>query len=62
MEPKTFLDLLSWSMQDSARQVRLSLGRRSSRTTREQALRQVAMLQAAKEANATALSSITATG
>ena len=40
---------LCQSMQDSARQVRLSLGRPSSRATRQQALEQVAMLQAAKE-------------
>ena len=40
-------------MQDSARQVRLSLGRPSSRATRQQALQQVAMLKAAKEAQQT---------
>ena len=50
MERQTFLDSLFQSMRDSARQVRLLLGRPSSRATREQALRQVAMLQAAKEA------------
>jgi len=49
MGEQTFLDSLSQSMQDSARQVRLSLGRPSSRATRQQALEQVAMLQAAKE-------------
>ena len=37
-------------MQDSAREARLSLGRPSSSATREEALRQVAMLKAAKEA------------
>ncbi len=37
-------------MHDSARHVRLSLGRPSSRATRQQALQQVAMLKAAKEA------------
>ena len=36
-------------IQNGARQVRLSLGRPSSRATRQQALEQVAMLQAAKE-------------
>ena len=50
MERQTFIDLLFQSMRDSARQVRLLLGRPSSRATREQALRQVAMLQKAKEA------------
>ena len=50
MERQTFIDLLFQSMRDSARQVRLLLGRPSSRATREQALRQVEMLQAAKEA------------
>ena len=50
MERQTFIDTLFQSMRDSARQVRLLLGRPSSRATREQALRQVAMLQAAKEA------------
>ena len=50
MERQTFIDSLFQSMRDSARQVRLLLGRPSSRATREQALRQVEMLQAAKEA------------
>ena len=50
MERQTFIDSLFQSMLDSARQVRLLLGRPSSRATREQALRQVEMLQAAKEA------------
>lgn len=50
MGRKIFLDLIYQSMQDSARQVRISLGRPSSRATRQQALQQVAMLQAAKEA------------
>jgi hypothetical protein len=45
-----FLDLIYQSMQDSAQQVRRSLGRPSSRATRQQALQQVAMLKAAKEA------------
>ncbi len=50
MERQTFIDSLFQSMRDSARQVRLLLGRPSSQATREQALRQVEMLQAAKEA------------
>ena len=49
MDPQTFLDLIYKSMQDSARQVRLSLGRPSSQATLQEALQQVAMLQAAKE-------------
>ena len=50
MGQKIFLDSIYQSMQDSARQVRLSLGRPSSRATRQQALQQVAMLKAAKDA------------
>jgi hypothetical protein len=50
MEEKKFLDLIYQSMQDSAREARLSLGRPSSHATRQQALKQVAMLKAAKEA------------
>ena len=53
MEPQTFLDLINRSIQDSVRQVRLSLGRPSSQATLQEALRQVAMLQAAKEAQQT---------
>ncbi len=49
MERQTFIDLLIQSMLDSARQARLLLGRPSSQATREQALRQVEMLQAAKD-------------
>lgn len=49
MAQETFLNLISQSMQESARQVRSSLGRSSCATTREKALAQVAMLQAAKE-------------
>jgi len=52
MDRQTFLDTLFQSMQDSAREVRLLLGRPSSRATREQALKQVEMLKAAKEAQA----------
>jgi len=48
MGQKIFLDSIYQSMQDSARQVRLSLGRPSSHATRQQALQQVAMLKAAK--------------
>ena len=44
------MDLLYQSMQDSAREARLSLGRPSSHATLEEALQQVAMLKAAKEA------------
>ena len=47
---KILLDLLYQSMQDSAKEARLSLGRPSSWATREEALRQVAMLKSAKEA------------
>jgi len=50
MEQKTFIDSIYRSMQDSARQVRLSSGRPSSQATRQQALQQVEMLKAAKEA------------
>ena len=50
MGQQAFLDSIYQSMEDSARLVRFSLGRPSSRTTREHALQQVAMLQAAKEA------------
>lgn len=44
------MDLLYQSMQDSAGEARFLLGRPSSRATREEALQQVAMLKAAKEA------------
>ncbi len=50
MGQKIFIDSIYQSMRDSAQQVRLSLGRPSSHATRQQALQQVAMLQAAKEA------------
>ena len=49
-EEQTIMDLLYQSMQDSAREARLSLGRPSSWATREEALQQVSMLKAAKEA------------
>ena len=53
MGQQIFLDSIYQSMQDPARQARLSLGRPSSHATRRQALQQVAMLQAAKEAQQT---------
>ena len=55
MGQKIFLDSINQSMQDSALQVRLSLGRPSSYATRQQALQQVAMLKAAKEAQQTGI-------
>ena len=48
MEKQTLLNSIKRSMQVSAVQVRCSLGRTSSATTREQALQQVQMLQQAK--------------
>ena len=53
MEEQTLIDLIYQSMEESARQVRRSLGRPSSQATREQALKQVEMLNAAKMAQAT---------
>ena len=53
MEEQTLIDLIYQSMEESARQIRSSLGRPSSQTTREQALKQVEMLNAAKMAQAT---------
>ena len=54
MEEQTFIDLIYKSMQDSAQQVRRSLGRTPSVATREQALNQalnqVAFLLKAKQA------------
>ena len=50
MEENRFLDLLYKSMQESEREILLSLGRPPSRATREEALKQVAMLKAAKDA------------
>lgn len=50
MEEQTFIDLIYKSMQDSAQQVRRSLGRTPSVATREQALKQVAFLLKAKQA------------
>ncbi len=48
MEEQILLDSIYKSMQVSAQQIRCSLGRTSSQVTREQALKQVAMLQQAK--------------
>ena len=50
MGQKIFLDSIYQSMQDSAKEARLLLGRPSSHATRQQALQQVAMLKAAKDA------------
>ena len=50
MDEQTLIDLIYQSMEESARQVRRSLGRTSYATTREQALNQVEMLQQAKQA------------
>lgn len=50
MDEQTFLNTLYQNIQESAKQARLSSGRPSSHATREQALRQVQMLQEAKEA------------
>ena len=48
MEQKTFLGLISQSMQESARLVRSSLGRSSYVISPEKAFRQAKMLEAAK--------------
>ena len=53
MDEQTFIDLIYKSMQESARQVRLATGRPISKATREEALRQVEMLNAAHAAQAT---------
>lgn len=52
MDQQTFLDLINKSIQDSARQARLLLGRPSSRATLQEALQQVAMLEAARTSQA----------
>ena len=49
MDQQTFLNLINQSMQESAWQVRSSLGRSPYVISREKALAQVAMLQEAKE-------------
>ena len=48
MEEQILIGLINQSMQDSAREARLSLGRTSCAVTREQALNQVAFLLNAK--------------
>ena len=48
MDQHTCLYLIYESIQESARQARLSSGRPSSQATLEEALQQVAMLEAAK--------------
>ena len=53
MDQQTFLVLINKSIQDSARQARLLLGRPSSRATLQEALQQVAMLEAARMSQAT---------
>ena len=52
MDQQTFLDLINKSIQDSARQARLLLGRPSSRATLQEALQQVAILEAARMSQA----------
>jgi hypothetical protein len=49
MEEQVFLVLLYKSMQESVRQIQQTLGRPPSSATREEALKQVAMLKAAKD-------------
>lgn len=51
MEEEELINAIYQSMQESARELRLTLGRPTSHATREEALRQVAMLKAAKEAS-----------
>ena len=50
MEEQILIDSINKSMQDSALEARLSLGRISCAVTREQALNQVAFLLKAKQA------------
>ena len=52
MDQQTFLDLINKSILDSARQARLLLGCPSSRATLQEALQQVAMLEAARMSQA----------
>lgn len=54
MDEKTFLESIYQSMRESEIQMQL-LGRSSSQATREQALKQVSMLQAANEVHSTGL-------
>ena len=53
MEEQAFIDLIHQSMKNSARQLQSSLGRPSSPATREEALKQVEMLNAAKKVQET---------
>ena len=53
MEEQAFIDLIHQSMKNSARQLQSSLGRPSSHATREEALKQVEMLNAAKKVQET---------
>ena len=53
MEEHAFIDLIHQSMKNSARQLQSSLGRPSSHATREEALKQVEMLNAAKKVQET---------
>ena len=46
MDEQDFLNRIAQSMKESEQQINQSIGRPSSRATREQALRQVAMLEA----------------
>ena len=50
MDKESFLQAISQSIQESAKQARCSTGRPASRATLEQAMKQVKMLQEAKEA------------
>ena len=49
MDKNEFLAAIYKSMQESSREIRRSLGRPPSCATRQQALKQVAMLNAAKD-------------
>ncbi|WP_155950149.1 hypothetical protein [Prevotella sp. P6B4] len=49
MEEKVLLDLIYKSIQESAREIQQALGRPPSSATREEAIKQFAMLKAAKK-------------
>ena len=49
MDKQRFIDLINKSMQESAREIRLTTGRPVSSATREEALRQVERLKTAKK-------------
>lgn len=53
MEKQTLFNSINRSMRVSAAQVRFSSGRKSYATTREKALKQVRMLEQAKQAHQT---------